>query len=102
VINANYVQNGTVAPALKVHDATRKIYYVDVSFEGSMVQPGTGTSYWREAQFRMSLKTGVPATAWNASNDPSFGGLGLGNASVAKTLKIPVYDNGQQIAGVLP
>ena len=102
VINANYVQNGTVAPALKVHDATRKIYYVDVSFEGSMVQPGTGSSYWREAQFRMSLKTGVPATAWSASNDPSFGGLGLGNASVAKTLKIPVYDNGQQIAGVLP
>jgi hypothetical protein len=44
----------------------------------------------------------VPATAWNASNDPSFGGLGLGNASVAKTLKIAVYDNGQQIAGVLP
>ncbi|MEI6474692.1 MAG: glycoside hydrolase family 9 protein [Planctomycetota bacterium] len=102
VVSGNYIQNGTVAPALKVYDAARKLYYVDVSFVGTYIAPGTGSSYWREAQFRMSLKTGVPATAWNAANDPSFTGLGAGNASMIKTSKIAVYDNGFRLTGVLP
>ncbi len=102
VVSGNYIQNGTVAPALKVYDAARKLYYVDVSFVGTYIAPGTGSLYWREAQFRMSLKTGVPATAWNAANDPSFTGLGAGNASMIKTSKIAVYDNGFRLTGVLP
>ena len=102
VVSGNYVQNGTVAPALKVYDAARKLYYVDVSFVGTYIAPGTGSSYWREAQFRMALKTGVPASAWSAANDPSFAGLGAGNASMIKTSRIAVYDNGVRLTGVLP
>jgi hypothetical protein len=102
VVSGNYIQNGTVAPALKVYDAARKLYYVDVSFVGTYIAPGTGSSYWREAQFRMALKTGVPASAWNAANDPSFTGLGAGNASMIKTSKIAVYDDGVRLTGVLP
>jgi hypothetical protein len=102
VVSGNYIQNGTVAPALKVYDAARKLYYVDVSFVGTYIAPGTGSSYWREAQFRMALKTGVPASAWNAANDPSFTGLGAGNASMIKTSKIAVYDDGFRLTGVLP
>ena len=102
VVSGNYIQNGTVATALKVYDSARKLYYVDVSFAGTFIAPGTGSSYWREAQFRMALKTGVPATAWSAANDPSFAGLGLGNTNMLQTSKIAVYDNGLKITGVLP
>ena len=102
VVSGNYIQNGTVSPALKVYDAARKLYYVDVSFVGTYIAPGTGSSYWREAQFRMALKTGVPASAWSPANDPSFAGLGAGNASMIKTSKIAVYDNGVRLTGVLP
>jgi GH18 family chitinase len=99
VVSANYVQNGTVNPALQVYNAASKIYYVDVSFAGTNIQPGTGTSYWREAQFRMALKTGVPAAAWNPANDPSYQGLGSGNANILKTDRISVYESGMLLNG---
>jgi hypothetical protein len=50
----------------------------------------------------MALKTGVPATAWSAANDPSFAVLGVGNTNMIQTSKIAVYDNGLKITGVLP
>jgi hypothetical protein len=50
----------------------------------------------------MALKIGVPASAWNAANDPSFTGLGAGNANMIKTSKIAVYDDGIRLTGVLP
>lgn len=101
-VTANYVQNGRVAPALKVHDAARKIYYVDVDFNGTLIQPGTGTSFRREAQFRMTLKSGIPASAWNPANDPSFSGLPTGGANVIKSNAIPVYENAEILSGRVP
>ena len=101
VVSANYVQNGTVNPVLQVYNAAAKIYYVDVSFAGTNIQPGTGTSYWREAQFRMALKTGIPATAWNPANDPSYQGLGSGNANILKTDRISVYESGMLLNGLV-
>jgi len=101
-VTGNYIENGRVAPTLRVHDANRKIYYVDVDFSGTLIQPGTGTSFRREAQFRMSLKQGVPATAWNPANDPSYQGLTSGNSNIIKTDKISVYDNGTKLTGVEP
>jgi len=101
-VTANYVQNGRVAPALKVHDAARKLYYVDVDFNGTLIQPGTGTSFRREAQFRMTLKSGIPASAWNPANDPSFSGLPTGGANVLKSSAIPVYENAEILSGRVP
>jgi endoglucanase len=101
IVSANYVQNGTVNPVLQVYNAASKIYYVDVSFAGTNIQPGTGTSYWREAQFRIALKTGIPATAWNPANDPSYQGLGSGNANILKTDRISVYESGMLLNGLV-
>ncbi len=101
-LRANFVDGGRLTPTLKVHDATRRIYYAEVDFQGTTIQPGTGTSFRREAQFRMSLKSGVPAAAWNPSNDPSFAGLKTGNANLMASDKIPVYESGERLSGSEP
>jgi aryl-phospho-beta-D-glucosidase BglC (GH1 family) len=101
-VTSNYIQNGTAASALHVYDAARHIYYVDVDFSGTLIQPGTGTSYWREAQFRMNLRQGVPTTTWNPTNDPSYAGLQIGGNNLTTTTKIPVYENGTLLTGSNP
>ncbi len=101
-VSGNYIQDGRVVPGLQVFDAARRIYFVEVDFSGTLIQPGTGTSFRREAQFRMTLKQGVPATAWNPANDPSFSGLTSGSANLIKTLKIPVYENRTILTGTEP
>jgi len=101
-LRASYIDGGRIVPGLKVYDSARRIYYVEIDFSGTNIQPGTGSSFRREAQFRMSLKSGVPASAWNAANDPSFAGLQSGNANIIKTNKISVYESGARLTGVEP
>jgi len=101
-VTSNYIQNGSAAPALQVYDAARHIYFVNVDFSGTLIQPGSGTSYWREAQFRMTLRQGIPATAWNPANDPSYAGLQIGGNNLITTTKIPVYENGTLLTGSNP
>jgi hypothetical protein len=52
-----------------------------------------------EAQFRIALLPGVPASAWNPANDPSFIGLATGGQNTAKSDTIPVYDAGICVCG---
>ena len=101
-LSANFVENGRLVPTLQVYDAVRKIYFVEVDFSGTLIQPGTGTSFRREAQFRISLKQGVATTAWNPANDPSFSGLQIGGANLVKTNKVPVYENKTILSGRNP
>ena len=87
---ANFVENGRLVPTLQVYDydVAQKIYFVEVDFSGTLIQLGNGTSFRREAQFRMSLEPGLRAAAWNPSNDPSYSGLQLGGANLLKSDKI--------------
>jgi len=101
-LSANFVENGRLVPTLQVYDAAKKIYFVEVDFEGALIQPGTGTSFRREAQFRMSLKPGLNTSAWNPSNDPSFAGLQVGGNNLLKTNKIPVFDDAHLLTGKTP
>jgi endoglucanase len=100
-VTTNYTQGGQ-ASQLKVYDAARKIYYVEVSYAGTTIVPGSGNSYRKETQFRMTLKNGVPATAWNPANDYSYVGLLNGNSNTTKTSRIPVYENGKKLFGTEP
>jgi hypothetical protein len=59
-VTSNYVQGGRVG-SLQAWDAANRIYAVTVDFAGNSIAPGTGTSYWREAQFRLGLRPGLPA-----------------------------------------
>jgi len=100
-VTVNYSQGANVSQ-LKVYDAARKIYYVDVDFTGTLITPGSSNTYWKEVQFRMSLPSGAPASAWNPANDFSYTGLTSGGANVQKTTKIPVFTAGELLTGSLP
>jgi endoglucanase len=100
----NFVENGRLVPTLQVYDydVARKIYFVEVDFSGTLIQPGNGTSFRREAQFRMSLKPGLSAAAWNPSNDPSYSGIQLGGANLLKSDNISVFENTIFLSGKNP
>lgn len=100
-VTTNYTQGGAASP-LKLYDAARKIYYTEVSFAGTRIAPGGGSTYWKEIQFRMTLKSGVPATAWNPNNDFSYAGLVAGNSNTKKTDRIPVFESGAKLSGQTP
>jgi endoglucanase len=97
-LKTNYTQGGTVS-ALKVHDAARRIYYVDVDFTGTRIAPGSSSTFRKEIQFRFTVPNGAP---WNPTNDHSYAGLQGGNSNTVKTDRMPVYENGTKLSGVLP
>lgn len=100
VVQSYYSQGATVGP-LTVYDAARKLYYVEVSFRGVEIVPGAGT-YQKEAQLRIGLRSGVPASAWDPTNDPSYRGLPLGREQLVTSLFIPVYESGKKLFGQVP
>jgi hypothetical protein len=99
---ANFVENGRLVPTLQAYDLARKIYFVEVDFSGTLIQPGTGISFRREAQFRMSLKPGLSTAAWNLSNNPSYSGLQVGGANLLKSDKTLVSENKMFLSGKNP
>lgn len=77
------------------------VYYVTVEFANVDIFPGglNGNNNWmpyyrKEAVFKISS-----SGSWDASNDFSFYGLANTSQDIAKTLKMPVYDNGVKLAG---
>jgi len=100
-VTVNYSQGAKVSQ-LKVYDASKKIYYVEADFTGTLIVPGSSNTFRKEVQFRLSLPSGAPATAWNPANDFSYGGLASGNSNVQKTAKMPVFTAGVHLTGDLP
>ncbi len=93
VLQSYYSQGATIGPLLP-WDAANKIYYVDVSFQGVPIRPGAGT-FTKQAQLRIGLKAGVPASAWNPANDWSYQGLVQGPNRKILSTAIPVYESGK-------
>jgi hypothetical protein len=89
-VNSFYSQGATISP-LRAWDAPNRIYYVDVSFAGVDIRPTAG-QFAKEAQLRVGLRSGVPASAWDPSNDWSYLGLLVGQSQIRPTAKIPVYE----------
>jgi len=88
----SHYSQGAQVSALQAWDAAAHMYYVDVSFAGTMIGPGLpGGAYRKEAQVRIGVKDTVPANVWNASNDWSYQGL---STTSAKSAYIPVYEHG--------
>lgn len=96
-----YSQGAKISPLLP-HNPARRIYYVEVDFSGVRIAPGSSTGFRREALFRLSMRTGFPATAWNASNDPSIQGLATGSQPARKSDRITVYDEDDLLFGQEP
>jgi hypothetical protein len=99
-VQLNYSQGATVS-ALLPWDASRNLYYVEVSFAGREIVPGAGT-FQREAQLRVGLRNGLPASAWNPANDWSYQTLLPGREQVRQTPYIPVYEGTSRLFGQTP
>jgi endoglucanase len=99
-VKSNYSQGATVGP-LTAWDAAKRIYYVDVSFAGQRIAPGAGT-FAREAQLRVGLKNGLPAAAWDPTNDWSYQGIAVGRDALKMSSYIPVYEAGAKLFGETP
>jgi len=100
-VNANYSQGATVSQLLP-YDTSRHLYYVAVDFTGTTIMPGSSSTFRKEVQFRMSLPSGAPASAWSATNDFSYQGLGSGNANITKTDRMPVFEETFKLSGQQP
>ncbi len=93
---SNY-SNGAKVSGLIPWDAAAKIYYVNVDFTGTKISPGSGSTYWKEAQVRVGLRSGLPASAWDPTNDWSYQGLGTSRDKPIASANIPVYEFGSQL-----
>jgi hypothetical protein len=100
-VTTNYNQGAKVS-ALQPYDVARHIYYVNVDFTGTLLSPGSSSTYRKEVQFRLSLPSGATASAWNPANDFSYQGLAVGNQNAAKTDRMPVYQESQKLSGLEP
>jgi hypothetical protein len=100
-VTSNY-NGGAVISGLQAYDVSRKIYYVEVDYTGLRLAPGSSSTFRREVQFRMTLPTGAPASAWNPANDFSYQGLSVGGGNIQKTSKIAVFRNGEYLRGERP
>ncbi|MEC0685896.1 glycoside hydrolase family 9 protein, partial [Bacillus haynesii] len=87
-VTAGYNEGASVSQ-LKPYDASKHIYYTEVSFTGVLIYPGGQSAHKKEVQFRLSAPDGT--SFWNPENDHSYQGL---SHALLKTRYIPVYDDG--------
>jgi len=100
ITNMNDCGTGT---ATGPHLYAGSIYYIKVDCTGQNLYPGgqdprTGRdAYRREVQFRIT-STG----AWDPTNDWSYSGLPAPGTTPITAPRIPVYDNGVLLYGLVP
>ncbi|MFC5470741.1 glycoside hydrolase family 9 protein [Cohnella suwonensis] len=97
-VSTNYNQGATVSGLLP-YDEANNIYYVKVDFTGTKIYPGGQPHYKKEVQFRIAAPSGT--TFWNPNNDFSAQGL-VSSSTAAKTVYIPLFDNGVKVFGNEP
>jgi hypothetical protein len=101
-VQTNYLQGKAKISALTPYNGSSSIYYLEVSYDGDSLYPGTQDSYKREAQFRISLPQNAAASSWDPTNDWSYKTVGASSQAAMKAVNMPIYDNGMQIWGAEP
>ncbi|GAA4272993.1 hypothetical protein GCM10022258_22870 [Aquimarina gracilis] len=91
----NAVQ-GSSAITIGTWDASRNIYYAEVSLAGEQIAPIGDPQFRRETQLNFRVSNGVP---YDTTNDWSAQGIG---GSEIESTNIPVYDNGVLVFGNEP
>ncbi|MBL0682137.1 glycoside hydrolase family 48 protein [Aquimarina mytili] len=91
----NAVQ-GSSTITIGTWDASRNIYYAEVSLTGEQIAPIGDPQFRRETQLNFRVSNGVP---YDTSND--WSAQGIGGTEIEST-NIPVYDNGVLVFGNEP
>ncbi|MDG2148679.1 MAG: glycoside hydrolase family 9 protein [Planctomycetota bacterium] len=97
-VESGFLDGGTLG-SLQLANAASNIWFVEISYSGELIGPGTGTNYRRECQVTIGLEGSASDAAWNPGNDPSIAGLAFGQAALEKTEMISVYDAGVFVFG---
>lgn len=100
-ISDNMLSGGTLS-GLQPWDILNHIYYIELGYDGVTIVPGGSTSYQVEAQFRFTIPSSFPASAWNPTNDWSYQKLIYGNQNVTNTGYLVTYLNGVKLEGAEP
>ena len=95
-VESGFLDGGSLSD-LQLADVSSNLWFVEVSYNGELIGPGTGTSYRRECQ--MTIGIDAPASGWTTANDPSLAQLPFGLSAIEKTEMIPVYDAGIYVFG---
>ena len=96
-VSVFYNQGATVSQLQPWGDPADNLYYTEVSFSGTLVQPGSWGHSQKEVQFRLALPN--TANSWDASADPSWDNY---SSSFTQAPLVAVYDNDQLIWGQEP
>jgi hypothetical protein len=97
-VESGFLDGGTLS-SLQLANAASNLWFVEISYNGELIGPGTGTTYRRECQITLGLEGSASNTAWNPDNDPSVAGLAFGHSALVKTEMISVYDAGVFVFG---
>ncbi len=96
-VNMNYSQGGSAA-GLQAWDEEKHIYYLPVSFAGTVIAPGTQDTSKKEVQFRMTSDAG-----WDNSNDYSYQDIaGTNGSSMVPCTHMALYDGDTLVYGSVP
>ncbi len=101
-ISLNVAPAGATASNLQLFAGTE--YFVEVCFPGTLIFPGGQSESHKEAQLRIALPNNAPATAWDPTNDWSYyiDDMTAMNNTLQTNPRIPFFNNGQMLCGVLP
>jgi hypothetical protein len=102
IIRTNYMQGKAKISSLKPYNNSQSVYFLEISYDGDSLYPGTQDSYKREAQFRIELPQNAPNNIWNPQNDWSYKTVGTSSQNMIKAINMPIYDNGILIWGAEP
>ncbi len=91
----NAVQGNSII-TIGTWDASRNIYYAEVSLVGEQISPIGDPQFRRETQLNFRVGNGVP---YDITND--WSAQGIGGTEIEST-NIPVYDNGVLVFGNEP
>ncbi len=91
----NAVQ-GSSSITIGTWDASKNIYYAEVSLAGEQIAPIGDPQFRRETQLNFRVSNGVP---YDTTNDWSAQGIG---GSEIESTNIPIYDNGVLVFGNEP
>ena len=101
-VRTNYLQGKATISALTPYNGSASVFFLEISYDGDSLYPGTQDSYKREAQFRIELPQSAANTVWNPSNDWSYKIMGTSSQGAVKAINMPIYDNGVQVWGAEP
>lgn len=101
-ITTNFVSGKPKVSPLTPFNGSPTVCFLEISYDGDPIYPGTQDSYRRETQFRLSLPKDAKAGSWDPSNDWSYSTVGPPGEPLVKATRMALFDSGALVWGQQP